>query len=134
MSEAQLVSECATLLPPEGGSNAVAELLGADSLTARVMSGPNGLFGYNDMWNRADVLQAEMPSSNGVGDARSLARFYAAVIDEAIEALLADPSLDYCSNTLNPTFPEGLDIEVFRFSALDRADREARGTPGSPRS
>jgi len=40
----QLVSECATLLPPEGGSNAVAELLGADSLTARVMSGPNGFW------------------------------------------------------------------------------------------
>lgn len=50
----------------------------------------------------------------------------AAVIDEGIEALLADPALDYCSNTLNPTFPEGLDIEVFRFSALERADREAR--------
>lgn len=50
----------------------------------------------------------------------------AAVIDEAIEALLADPSLDYCSNTLNPTFPEGLDIEVFRFAALERANREAR--------
>jgi CubicO group peptidase (beta-lactamase class C family) len=34
------------------------------------------------MWNRPDVLAAEMPSSNGVGDARSLARFYAALIDE----------------------------------------------------
>lgn len=88
----QMVSECATLLPPEGGSNAVAELLGADSLTARVMSGPNGLFGYNDMWNRADVLQAEMPSSNGVGDARSLARFYAAVIDEVDGVRLLGPA------------------------------------------
>jgi len=71
---------CATLIPPEGGSDAVAALLGADSLTARVMGGPSGLFGYNEMWNRADVLAAEMPSSNGVGDARSLARFYAALI------------------------------------------------------
>jgi CubicO group peptidase (beta-lactamase class C family) len=72
---------CATLVPPEGGSNAVAELLGADSLTARVMSGPSGLFGYNEMWNRPEILAAEMPSSNGVGDARSLARFYDALLN-----------------------------------------------------
>jgi CubicO group peptidase (beta-lactamase class C family) len=46
------------------------------------MTGPNGLFGYNDMWNRPEVLAAEMPSSNAVADARSLARLYAALIDE----------------------------------------------------
>ena len=79
---ASALSRCAALVPPPGGSNAVAELLGADSLTAQVMSGPSGLFGYNDMWNRPEVLAAEMPSSNGVGDARSLARFYAALIGE----------------------------------------------------
>lgn len=70
---------CAKLIPPAGGSDAVAALLGADSLTARVMSGPSGLFGYNQMWNSPAILAAEMPSSNGVGDARSLARFYAAL-------------------------------------------------------
>ena len=60
----------------------MAALLGADSLTSQVMSGPSQLFGYNQMWNRPEVLAAEMPSSNGVGDARSLARFYAAVFDD----------------------------------------------------
>jgi CubicO group peptidase (beta-lactamase class C family) len=82
---------CATLIPPAGGSDAVARLLGADSLTARVMSGPSGLFGYNEMWNRPEVLQAEMPSSNGVGDARSLARFYAALIGEVDGVRLLGP-------------------------------------------
>jgi CubicO group peptidase (beta-lactamase class C family) len=82
---------CATLVPPEGGSDAVAALLGADSLTARVMSGPSQLFGYNDMWNRPEVLAAEMPSSNGVGSARSLARFYAAVIAEVDGVRLLGP-------------------------------------------
>ena len=85
------LSHCATLLPPEGGSDAVAALLGADSLTARVMSGPSGLFGYNEMWNREEVLMAEMPSSNGVGDARSLARFYAALVDEVDGVRLLGP-------------------------------------------
>ena len=83
--------DCATIIPPEGGSNAITELLGADSLTARVMSGPNGLFGYNEMWNRPEVLQAEIPSSNGVGDARSLARFYAALIGEVDGVRLLGP-------------------------------------------
>ena len=65
------LAACAKLIPPAGGSDAVAALLGEGSLTARVMSGPSKLFGYNQMWNRPEVLRAQMPSSNGVGDARS---------------------------------------------------------------
>jgi spore coat polysaccharide biosynthesis protein SpsF len=48
-----------------------------------------------------------------------------ALISHAIGCLLENPNLDYCSNTMRPTYPEGLDIEVFRFSALERAFREA---------
>jgi CubicO group peptidase (beta-lactamase class C family) len=44
------------------------------------MNGPADLFRYDEMWNRPEVLAAEMPSSNGVADARSLARLYAATI------------------------------------------------------
>jgi perosamine synthetase len=48
------------------------------------------------------------------------------IIERAIRHLLDDPALDYCSNTVEPSFPEGLDVEVFRFATLDRAWREAR--------
>ena len=48
------------------------------------------------------------------------------VIDHVIGELIADPETDYASNTIKPTFPEGLDTEVFRFSSLDRAWREAK--------
>ena len=34
------------------------------------------------MWNQPDLRAAEMPSSNGHGDARSLARMYAACIGD----------------------------------------------------
>jgi CubicO group peptidase (beta-lactamase class C family) len=81
LPEAQL-SRCARTLPPPGDGPSVADLLGANALTTRVMTGPSGLFGYDDMWNRPELLRAEMPSSNGVGDARALARFYAALIGE----------------------------------------------------
>ena len=74
-------ARCARLVPPDAEHSAAA-VLGANSLTVRVMTGPSGLFGYNEMWNRDDVLAAEMPSSNGVGSARALARLYAATIGE----------------------------------------------------
>lgn len=47
------------------------------------------------------------------------------IISEALKWLETDPTLDYCSNTLHPTYPEGLDIEVFRFEALERAHSDA---------
>lgn len=47
------------------------------------------------------------------------------IISQVINVLKADPSLDYASNTIEPTWPEGLDIEVVRLEALLRAHREA---------
>jgi spore coat polysaccharide biosynthesis protein SpsF len=43
------------------------------------------------------------------------------IIDYAVRYALNHPELDYVSNTLLPTYPEGLDIEVFKFSALQKA-------------
>jgi len=43
------------------------------------------------------------------------------VADMIIEEILQDDELDYVSNTIHPTYPEGLDIEVFRFRALEKA-------------
>jgi CubicO group peptidase (beta-lactamase class C family) len=74
--------QCARILPPEGGLGSLVGLLGADSLTARAMTGPSGLLPYDDTWNRPDLLVAEMPSSNGVASARALARLHAALVGE----------------------------------------------------
>jgi spore coat polysaccharide biosynthesis protein SpsF len=49
-----------------------------------------------------------------------------AIIDRAVGLLLADAAADYCSNTREPSFPEGLDIEVVRCRALEAARREAK--------
>lgn len=48
------------------------------------------------------------------------------VIDLATSVLRSVATLDYVSNTLAPSFPEGLDVEVFRFGALSRAWNEAK--------
>ncbi|HUS06523.1 MAG TPA: glycosyltransferase family protein [Bryobacteraceae bacterium] len=47
------------------------------------------------------------------------------IVDEVIGTFLGRGPLDYCSNTIEPSYPEGLDIEVFSFHALERAWREA---------
>lgn len=46
------------------------------------------------------------------------------VIDLVIDAFVKVNG-DYTSNTLQPTYPDGLDTEVFRFSALEKAWNEA---------
>lgn len=49
----------------------------------------------------------------------------AEIIDAACKKYF-DQQLDYCSNTLEPTFPEGLDIEVFSLNALSLAHRNEK--------
>lgn len=53
-----------------------------------------------------------------------------AVIDATIDAFVASGA-DYCSNTLHPTFPDGLDVEVVRAEVL--LDVAARSTDGPER-
>jgi len=95
---ARELDRTARILPPVDGAPSIAELLGATSLTARVMTGPSGLFDYGEMWNDPAVLMAEMPSSNGVGNARSLARFYAALIGtvDGVRLLAPETLADAC--------------------------------------
>ena len=47
------------------------------------------------------------------------------IMDMAIEYLIND-NYDYVSNTIVPSYPEGIDIEVFSFEALKRAFFEAK--------
>ncbi len=44
---------------------------------------------------------------------------------DAVVAKFKDNNVDYASNTMPPTFPDGLDTEVFTFKALETAWRRA---------
>lgn len=48
-------------------------------------------------------------------------------IDKVIQHAINN-DLDYVSNTLEPTYPDGLDTEIFKFSALEKAYNEAEAT------
>ena len=49
------------------------------------------------------------------------------VIDRVIDHALTH-DLDYVSNTLKPTFPDGVDVEIFKYPALVKARTEAKLT------
>ena len=46
------------------------------------------------------------------------------IVDACVERLI-ESGADYCSNTLPPTYPDGLDVEVFTRVALEAADAGA---------
>jgi CubicO group peptidase (beta-lactamase class C family) len=71
---------CATLVP--AGPSDLVELLPEGTLLREAIPNPGGLFAYDERWNTRPFHAAELPSSNGIGDARSLARLYASLIGE----------------------------------------------------
>ena len=102
--------------------------------------------------NEQDDLIAELCNKSNIQCSRGsednvLDRFYQAVKDDKPQWIvrvtsdcpLLDPQLvdavvecaivnqvDYCSNTLVENFPDGQDVEVFKFSALEKAWQEAQ--------
>ena len=47
------------------------------------------------------------------------------IIDTVIETMVTN-NYDYISNALQPTYPDGLDVEIFTFNALIEANNNAR--------
>jgi len=47
-----------------------------------------------------------------------------AIVDQIVTRL-APENVDYMSNTLFPSFPDGLDMETLRFDALEKVCKEA---------
>ena len=70
---------------------ALEHLMGPDTFLGRALTGPSNLFHYDEMWNARALHAAEMPSSNGIGTARGLARIYAALVSEVDGVRLLRP-------------------------------------------
>ncbi|MGZ8764074.1 MAG: serine hydrolase domain-containing protein [Acidimicrobiia bacterium] len=79
-------SRVASIVPPSADVlAAIAAFYPPDTLAGRAMSGPSGLFAYDKMWNTRALHAAEMPSSNGIGTARAVARMYAATVGAPVD-------------------------------------------------
>jgi CubicO group peptidase (beta-lactamase class C family) len=70
----------APVIPPAADLGAALQQLGPDLLIAKVFPNPGGHFAYDEMWNTRALHACELPSSNGIGSARALARLYAACV------------------------------------------------------
>lgn len=75
----------ATLVPPPFSVRDALAPFGDDLLLARVVANPSGHFDYDEMWNQRRLRACELPSSNGVADARGLARLYASCLGDGVD-------------------------------------------------
>jgi len=76
----ELEPRVAQLVPPRRDLGELLRQVGPDLLLTRVISNPGGHFNYDGMWNTRELHAAELPSSNGIGNARALARLYSSCI------------------------------------------------------
>ncbi|MGB3411751.1 MAG: serine hydrolase domain-containing protein [Microthrixaceae bacterium] len=75
---------------PSGFMSMLDALLGPGNLAGRALSAPGGAFGNQDSWNDPRVWSAMVPAANGITNAKSLARMYAACIGEVDGVRLLD--------------------------------------------
>lgn len=141
---ADLEPRVSRLIPPpepedERTRAAFLKFTGPDTLLGKALHGPSNLFHYDEMWNTRALHAAEMPSSNGIGTARGLAKLYAATIGSIDGIRLLKP--ETLANAIRPrsSGPDailhlpssfGLGFALGDFLSL-RAGKHAFGHPGA---
>jgi CubicO group peptidase (beta-lactamase class C family) len=79
-------------LPSEGPAREMMDqFMGPDTKLGKALTAPGGAFTDFQVFNSRAVRAAEVPAANGVTDARSLARMYAALVGEVDGVRLVSP-------------------------------------------
>lgn len=82
--------------PQPGMIEMLQMLMGPDSLIARALSAPGGAFVDQDLWNTPELWRAQIPAANGITNAPSLAKMYAATVSEVDGVrLLSDETVQH---------------------------------------
>jgi CubicO group peptidase (beta-lactamase class C family) len=74
-----------------GGGDGLRPLLEHTSLMAQALGAPSGTLRSSRVWNDPALWSAEIPAANGIGNARSVARMYAATVGEIDGVRLLSP-------------------------------------------
>jgi CubicO group peptidase (beta-lactamase class C family) len=70
-------------IPADGPARELMDqFMGPDTMLGKALSAPGGAFSDFSLFNSRQIRAAEIPAANGVTDARSLARMYAATVSE----------------------------------------------------
>lgn len=74
-----------------GSDGGMRPLLEHTSLMAKALGAPSGTLRSSRVWNEPALWSAEIPAANGIGNARSVARMYAATVGEVDGVRLLSP-------------------------------------------
>ncbi|HEY1740823.1 MAG TPA: serine hydrolase domain-containing protein [Acidimicrobiia bacterium] len=124
--------------PSSGEPNPVREMImqfmGPDTVLGKALASPGGAFRNPDVFNTRAVRAAEIPAANGIGDARSIARLYAACVGEVDGVRLLTPAQLDDAITQRTTGPNTvlLDLDIqFGLGFMVRSSLIALGGPRS---
>lgn len=112
----------------------MAQFLGPDSPLGKALFAPGGALTDQSIWNSRPMRAAEVPAANGVGDARSLARLYAACIGEVDGIRILTPEQLARATTQQTEGPNTvlMDMDIqFGLGFMVRSDLLAVGGPKS---
>ena len=70
----------------------IAQFLGPDTPLGRALYAPGGALADQEVWGLPELYEAEVPAANGITDARSVARMYAALVGEVDGIRLLEPA------------------------------------------
>ena len=70
----------------------IAQFLGPGTMLGKALYAPGGALADQDIWNSRAMRATELPSANGVSDARSLARLYGACVSDVDGIRLLEPA------------------------------------------
>jgi CubicO group peptidase (beta-lactamase class C family) len=93
-----------------GDSDGLRPLLEHTSLLAKALGAPGGTLRSSRVWNQPALWSAEIPAANGIGNARSVARMYAATVGEVDGVRLLSPDT---ANVLAVSENQGRDKVLF---------------------
>lgn len=100
-------------LPPEVMA-VVRAFSDPSSLSMRALN-LSGAFGGDDVWNSPEVHAAEIPAANGITNARSLSRLYAACVGEVDGLRLLSPDTVKQASTTEAEGPDRVLLAPSRF-------------------
>jgi CubicO group peptidase (beta-lactamase class C family) len=110
-----LVSWRDTSALDESTMSLVDQFMGAETTIGKALFSPGGAFKREQLWNSRAMHAAEIPAANGITDARSIARMYAACIGDVDGVRLLTPAQLKIATTQQTTGPNtvlmGLDVQ-----------------------
>ena len=119
---------------PDPVRELIMAFLGPDTMLGKALFAPGNALAADDIWNSRAMHAAEVPAANGIADARSVAKMYAACVSEVDGIRLLTPDQVTKATTKLTEGPNTvlMDMDIqFGLGFMLRTDLLALGGPRS---